>query len=711
MGLSALAFIAAAGILVVIAFLARRSLRQAATRMEILVDFFLAVFAVFQGLAVYATINPPEPNIAIFYLRASYASRAVVEFLLVAFALFFPKRLNRAAPPLAACLVAAAAAIAWYILTGLSYVQDWMYTDAAFIVVPGEAFQWVNLGMTAVGLAAAGIHLGRAIGTADSINRERSLLAFAAVFLGVVTIQLYQDYSITHLGEPWPIIAPAFIAFAMSAINAYATSISRLFDWREFGKTLLAYTALTLLAGLPAAAIVALLVVLGSRLPLLPWLGTPLVFILAYGFGKRFSARFTERLGSRGEYREMLESALAQIDLSEGRDAVLGKLHSVLSDELGFTDLTILIEDDRGALRTGYSSSTAHASLDKANALRAHLEATEAEVLMLSEAQADPRHEAVQKELLALFSDLRAEALIFAREGRRIIGVFAIGPRKIGGEYTAYDYETFKAISAKLFVFAFYLKNVARESIIYTVDRELALSDQVIRFALEHVAPVEHPKADAAWAMRSTRRLGGDFVDFVRIGKERWFFVLGDVSGKGLSASMNMLILKSMIRSFLRIEKDFSSLVQRVNAFIKDYLPKGSFFAGIFGYFDFEKGAIYFINCGVPAMLLYSPAFDAFIEVQGEGKVLGFVKDISPHLRPRKLTLSPGTALVISTDGLLDSENLRGERFGKDRLKKSARERLAESSKSIADGLMADLMSYTENRQEDDITLLVMKIK
>ena len=189
---------------------------------------------------------------------------------------------------------------------------------------------------------------------------------------------------------------------------------------------------------------------------------------------------------------------------------------------------------------------------------------------------------------------------------------------------------------------------------------------------------------------RSARSLGGDFIDFVRLSQDRWFIVMGDISGKGLSASMNMLILKSMVRTFLRVERDFVGLVSRVNAFIKDNLPKGTFLAGVFGYLDLAKDIFYFINCGVPTILLYSPGFDTFIEVQGEGRILGFVKDISPYLKPRKLVLPAGSALVTATDGILDSENLRGERFGKERLRRSCTPAFAASAEITA-GTMEDI--------------------
>ena len=166
--------------------------------------------------------------------------------------------------------------------------------------------------------------------------------------------------------------------------------------------------------------------------------------------------------------------------------------------------------------------------------------------------------------LLELFESLKAEALVIVLEGRRVDR--PLRPRARGARAPSTRPTTttaFRAIYGKLFVIAYYLKNIARESIMTTVDREIALSDQIIRFALEKVDRIEHPKADASWIARSARSLGGDFIDFVRLSQDRWFIVMGDVSGKGLSASMNMLILKSMIRTFLRVEKDFVGLVSQ----------------------------------------------------------------------------------------------------------------------------------------------------
>ena len=256
-------------------------------------------------------------------------------------------------------------------------------------------------------------------------------------------------------------------------------------------------------------------------------------------------------------------------------------------------------------MRTVHSPTGGKATVERGSRISDLLEGSLSGIVLKSEAQTAPYFAEGREGLLELFESLKAEALIVILEGRRAIGLFGLGARRTGAEYTAYDHDSLKAVYGKLFVIVYYLKNVARESIIATVDREIALSDQVIRFALEKVDRIDHPKADASWVARSTRGLGGDFIDFVRLSQDRWFVVMGDVSGKGLSASMNMLILKSMIRTFLRVEKDFVGLVSRVNVFVKENLPRGTFFAGLFGYLDFSKDTFYYVNCGVPLSLIH----------------------------------------------------------------------------------------------------------
>jgi len=213
---------------------------------------------------------------------------------------------------------------------------------------------------------------------------------------------------------------------------------------------------------------------------------------------------------------------------------------------------------------------------------------------------------------------------------------------------------------------------------------------------------------DVSYICQSTRQLGGDLYDSVKISEHRWFFVVGDVSGKGLNAAMSMVILKSMIRTLLREEKDFVKLVSRTNAFIKEQLPRGTFFAGVFGFLALDKGSVYFINCGIPAVFFKSPGLDTVIEVQGEGKMLGFVRNLEPYLKTRKLALPAGSSLVITTDGIVEAENVRGERYGKERMVRILAENKGANANDTIDAIIKSATAFTDGKLEDDVTVLAI---
>jgi|GEM_PF-523651 len=712
MGLTILAFLCIPGFLVAAVYALRRGAGLPGRWMVALISGILAVYALLQGLVFILTDPSFHQGGALALERLSGALLVSAHALLVLFALEFPSPLPAAVRRLSWAILAPVALIAGSdAIASFDYLVSVYRPWTAIFRIEGARYGEFVAGDAGAAALACAILLLRAATTKSGVRRQKA--AVAAVFVAIGSGVILAATGLFSGGEgkrPIFFLAPLG-ALIISLGLSYSFRLTRLFDRKAIGRTLLGYAALFVAVGLPAGALTAASIALGwSTAPAVAALGSAASFVGAIFAGRLFFARYFSRLAARGDYREGLESGLAGIDLSRGRDAVLGEAYSLMSKALDFKDFCILLDDDQGFLRTVYAPTGARATLERSSQLLELLEASGATVILRTDAESSAAYADQRGQLLELFEALKAEALVVVFEGRKAIGVVALGARSTGAEYTAYDYGSFKAIYGKLFVIVYYLKNVARESVMTTVDREIALSDQIIRFALEKVDRISHPKADASWVAKSARGLGGDFIDLVRLSPDRWFVVIGDVSGKGLSASMNMLILKSMIRTFLRVERDFVALIARVNAFIKDNLPRGTFFAGVFGYLDLSKGVFYYVNCGVPTMMMYSPAFDTFIEVQGEGRVLGFVADVAPYLKPRKLALAPGMTIVASTDGLLDGENLRGERFGRERLRRSVRERLGLPAADIAAGAMSDLMAFTDRRQEDDVTLFVVKL-
>ena len=259
------------------------------------------------------------------------------------------------------------------------------------------------------------------------------------------------------------------------------------------------------------------------------------------------------------------------------------------------------------------------------------------------------------------------------------------------------------------FLVIYYLRNIDKQDITTTIDREVEMSDQIIGSIQNYKDTLESHHFSMDSIAYSAHQLGGDFIDYITLNEKRAFFLIGDVSGKGLSASMSMVILKSIIHTYLQKIPDFKELVVKLNLFIKNNLPRGTFFAGLFGIIDFPSNTIYYLNCGIPLMSMYINSYRHAIEIQGEGRVLGFVKNIEPFLKVRKITLHKGDVIVFTTDGLLEATNLKGDRFGSERVGRILQETNSAKSSQIARTIYNSLLDFILRKIDDDVTILVLK--
>ena len=460
------------------------------------------------------------------------------------------------------------------------------------------------------------------------------------------------------------------------------------------------------LAGLLFALLLPLRENQSSKFVLFYLAGVLVILFVGYNLAKFINSRSKNH---DSKYSRRLEEKLANIDYEDSSDVVTQNVVNILQETLDTSSVEILIELKERFLSVAYSSTGLEIELPlDTNAFDLLLNANRS-VVFKSHVESDHIYQGVQSELMGLFEKTKTEALILLREGRHIFGVLFLGPKRNGGAYSDYDFEVFQNLYSYFFVIGYYMKNIANESVVGTVIRELQMSGQIIQSIQENIDVINNPKVDVGYISVSAHNLGGEFVDFIRLTEDRYIMVIGDVSGKGINASMSMVILKSLIRTFLGETKDFKELVQKVNYFIRMNLPKGTFLAGLFALVDFRENTMYYINCGVPALFMYNQAYNNVIEIQGDGRILGFVKDVSKIVKVKKVKLNPGDIIVACTDGLIDSESLRGEPFGKDRVQKSIHENMAYPADKMAKFLHSELLEFTSKELEDDLSVIAVK--
>lgn len=465
---------------------------------------------------------------------------------------------------------------------------------------------------------------------------------------------------------------------------------------------------------LPAAIIGLLFPVLHRRISVSPLEFFALVFCVvvvaltvSYQITKIFN-RLT--LFRTTQYVEQLEKDLATLDYSDSPDQIVKNMREMLTRNIGLQKVQVLVNNNMDMLESAYDEEGwAATRISTGEKVLDSLLNQNRTILLRSAIDNGYNYGVSRAELQALFDKADCDAIILLIEGRHLLGALLLGKKSAGNVYNDYDEEVFTRLYSYFFVFGYYMKNIANQSVVGTVNREIKMSAQIITSIQENMDPIRNPKINAGYLMRHAHNIGGEFVDLIRLSDTRHIFVMGDLSGKGISASMSMVIVKSIIRTFLAKTHDFKLLVEKVNQFIRFSLPKGTFFEGVFGLIDFSDNTMYYINCGIPALFVYTRAFNNVIEVQGEGRVLGFAKDIGPLIKVKKLQLNPGDIVVACTDGLIDCRSLRGTRFGRDRVQKAITENVMYDGMRMAQFIFDSLVNFLSKELDDDVSILVLK--
>ena len=190
--------------------------------------------------------------------------------------------------------------------------------------------------------------------------------------------------------------------------------------------------------------------------------------------------------------------------------------------------------------------------------------------------------------------------------------------------------------------------------------REELEAGRAVQMALMPEKSPDVPGWDVWLYTRSANEVGGDLVDFIRIGEARFGVALGDLSGKGLSAALLMAKLQATLQALVPDASSLAALGARLNrVFCRDCLPKA--FASLV-YMVFESGSprVRMLNAGhIPPVVVRRGRVD---EMAKGGPALGLVPK-AVYIEQR-LTLQPGDFMVVYTDGIVEAMNKRGEFFG-----------------------------------------------
>jgi serine phosphatase RsbU (regulator of sigma subunit)/predicted enzyme related to lactoylglutathione lyase len=205
------------------------------------------------------------------------------------------------------------------------------------------------------------------------------------------------------------------------------------------------------------------------------------------------------------------------------------------------------------------------------------------------------------------------------------------------------------------------------------------------------------------------REVGGDYYDFLSLGRERLGFIIGDISGKGIAAALLMANLQANLRSQSAIALEQpEEFLRSANQLFYENTAESCYATLVFAEYDDASGRLRYANCGhYPALLLR--ANQKLERLDSTATVLGLFREWDCTVK--ETHLQAGNTLALYTDGVIDAFNAAGEEFGEERLIESLRKNRELGSREMLDAIVGEVRRFSPHEQHDDITMIVAKCR
>jgi len=281
--------------------------------------------------------------------------------------------------------------------------------------------------------------------------------------------------------------------------------------------------------------------------------------------------------------------------------------------------------------------------------------------------------------------------------------------------------------------FDFVTKPIDFKDLELTIDKGLSQSKYIYE-ALQHKVNLDAVKVDLETAARiqqkilpqtfppfplrkefniyaemyTAKEVGGDFYDFFLLDEHHLGFVIGDVSGKGVPASIYMAVSRTMIKAIASQIDDPAECLSTVNSMLIPESDFTTFVTVLYGILDTRTGKVRYCNGGhnLPYIMRTNGKVE---EVENtEGILLG---KIEPFVfKTKELQLQPGEKIMMFTDGVTEANAEDESMYEEPRLEAFLEKHMDNSTEKLVRGLLVDVLKFIgKANQSDDITILCVE--
>lgn len=385
--------------------------------------------------------------------------------------------------------------------------------------------------------------------------------------------------------------------------------------------------------------------------------------------------------------------------------SIISKSIRALNAEQG--DITLVAENQANPMQTlvrSMISTSEHSPLHLNQNLLGWMQINK-KPLMINEPDNDSRFRNVKwdSSIHSLIS-----APLMART--RLIGILTVynkrGEKKTG--FTESDQRLLSIIAAQSAQIVENARLYEEEEAYRLMRRELELASTIQKKMLPASAP-EFDRYAVAGKNITAQEVGGDYFDYIQMDEHRWALCLGDISGKGLPASLLMTNLQAILRGQALHLTHPGEILKHANNQLYQSTSSEKFATLFIAIIDLFKNTIHYSSAGHDYPFIMRRD-GSHIRLESGGLPLGMMEGM--EYEEEFIELQPGEFLFVFSDGVTDATNIHGEMFGEERLIQLLQESIEkdESPNDMINKIVDTCLNHCgKAKLFDDVTALALK--
>lgn len=239
------------------------------------------------------------------------------------------------------------------------------------------------------------------------------------------------------------------------------------------------------------------------------------------------------------------------------------------------------------------------------------------------------------------------------------------------------------------------------------IERELDIAAQIQRKLLPDRLPILESAELAVYNMPA-KGVSGDYYDVFRLDADCIGIAICDVAGKGIPASLVMVMIRSILHLIVSTQRDAATTLNWINRGITGRIELDHFATIAFLIYDQKRREVLYANAAHLPLLVHRRASGITFKLDTQGLPIGIEPDA--RYEQKRFSVQPGDLLVLCTDGILEAMNPAGQQYGLSGLKRMVEKNADLSASDLVETIRADLARFVGTaRQQDDQTLLLLK--